>query len=55
MYSLSPDRNELDGYPVHPVQRLQVIDGGKQTEQAQPLARWILRDGKLICQWNVKQ
>ena len=55
MYSLSPDRNELDGYPVHLVQRFQVIDGGKQTEPAPTLAKWILRDGKLICQWNVKQ
>ena len=55
MYSLSPDRNELDGYPVHLVQRFQVIDGGKQTEPAPTLAKWIRRDGKLICQWNVKQ
>ncbi|MGK7906694.1 MAG: hypothetical protein AB4040_05615 [Synechococcus sp.] len=55
MHSISPDRYEQDVFPVHLVQRLQVIDGGDQAGQARPLARWILRDGKLVCHWNVKK
>ena len=53
MYSISLARNEQDVLPVHLVQRLQVIDGGKQTEKDRPRARWILCDGQLVCHWEI--
>ena len=53
MYSISTDRHEQDMH-VHLVQRFQVIEGGKQTEQTRPLAKWVFRGGKLVCKWNVK-
>ena len=54
MYAISPDLHEPD-MPLHLVQKFQVIEGGNQTEKAPLRAKWIVCDGKLVCQWNVKQ
>ena len=54
MYAISPDRHEPD-MPAHLVQRFQLIEGGQLTEQASSIAKWVFRDSKLVCQWNVKR
>ncbi len=54
MVSISPDCYEQSAAPVKLVQKLEVIAGGKQTEQKPALAQWVIRKGKLVCCWNVQ-